>query len=223
MKKLVCAEVVKAAAEKGQKTISLECNTLITPAARDLAKELGVEFVTGSSAGEKGRCQNNVFQKNETLKNIDRDLIYQIVKVILSNNLLQNAADLPSYKPFCIDGDPESGLKIVRGRTVKFAPLYPGDTNKKVACCDVAKEENGQMRAGFLTMEKSCFDGDLGNDEINVILEGSMSVNINGNTFEVCQGDVLLIPKGSKVTRSSSGYVKLFYVTGNRANLMVHQ
>lgn len=223
MKKLVCAEEVKVAAVKGQKTIGLECNTIITPAARDLAKELGVEFIASASAVENGIFKSNVLQKNEGLKNIDRNLIYQIVKTLLDNNLLQGAAELLSEKPFRTDGDPESGLRIVRGRTAKFKPLFPGDSNKNAAYCELVKKENCKMRAGFLTIEKSSFDWELFNDEINVILEGSLSIKINGNAFEACQGDVLLIPKGSKVTWGSSGYVKLFYVSGNWANLTVQQ
>ena len=78
---------------------------------------------------------------------------------------------------------------------------------------EVVSKNDSKMSAGFLTIEKSSFAWELGYEEIDIVLEGSLTITINNQTYEACQGDVLFVPKGSKVTWSSSGYVKLFYVT----------
>lgn len=214
MKKLVCANEVKAAADKGQKTFCVDCSTIITPAAKDLAKELGVEFTVGSTTAGNHSCKDSGLQKKDCQETtIDRDIIYQVVKVVLTNRLLGSVPAPVPETPFLTEYEPKSGLKIVRGRTVNFETFDTGDPGTNVAYREVVSKDDSQMSAGFLTIEKSSFDWELCYEEIDIILEGSLSITINGETYEACQGDVLFVPKGSKVTWSSSGYVKLFYVT----------
>jgi ethanolamine utilization protein EutQ len=214
LKKLVCANEVKAAAEKGQKAFRIDSNTIITPSAKDLAKELGVEFVVGLAAGENPSCNENGLQKTAKPQiPLDRELIYQVVKAVLTNQLLTSVSPQAPEKPFLTEGDPLSGLKIVRGRSVKYENFDTGNPSNQVAYREVVSKDESQMSAGFLTIERSSFDWELCYEEIDIILEGSLSISINGKTYEASQGDVLFVPKGSKVTWTSSGYVKLFYVT----------
>ncbi|MBM7854165.1 ethanolamine utilization protein EutQ [Desulfohalotomaculum tongense] len=214
MKKLVCANEVQTASEKGQRILYVDSDTIITPAAKDLAKELGVEFAAGSSAAGNHTGKGSGPPKKAGRKNeIDRDLIYQIIKAVLTSGCLASVP-VPSHElPFLTDGDPKSGLKIVRGRTVKYETFNTGDPCTNVAYRKVISKNDSKMGAGFLTIEKSSFERELCCEEIDIILEGSLSITINGNTYDACQGDVIFIPKGSKVVWSSSGYVKLFYVT----------
>lgn len=223
MKKLVCADEIKAVAEKGQKIFCVEGNTIITPSARDLARELGVQFTTASSAVEKQTEKDGSLpQQNNQASELDPELIYQVVKAVLANSLLANVAAPAAEVPFRAEGNPKNGLKIVRGRTVKYEPFDTGNPSTNVAYREVVSKDDSKMSAGFLTIEKSSFEWELCYEEIDIVLEGSLSITMDGETYEACQGDVLFVPKGSKVTWSSSGYVKLFYVTypANWADLM---
>lgn len=214
MKKLVCASEVKAAAAKGQKILCVDCRTIITPAARDLAQELGIELIADSSAAASHIGSSGSLQKKDNRKKeIDRDIIYQVVKAVLANRLLTGGPEPSPEMPFLRECDPKSGLKIVHGRTVTFEEFDTGKPGTNVAYREVISKDDSEMSAGFLTIEKSSFDWELCYEEIDIILEGSLSVTINGETYYACQGDVLFVPKGAKVTWSSSGYVKLFYVT----------
>ncbi|WP_088189619.1 cupin domain-containing protein [Desulfosporosinus sp. FKA] len=214
MKKLVCADEVKAAAAKGQKIFCVEGNAIITPSARDMAKDLGIEFTEGSVPAVDHSCNVSEMQKDTSRgTEIDRDFIYQVVKAVLMNKVLQNSSLSVPVTPFLSESEPKSGLKIVRGRTVNFETFDTGNSSSNVAYREVVSQHDSQMSAGFLTIEKSSFDWELCYEEIDIILEGSLSLTINNKTYEACQGDVLFIPKGSKVTWSSTGYVKLFYVT----------
>ncbi|MHB8073972.1 cupin domain-containing protein [Desulfosporosinus fructosivorans] len=226
MKKLVCANEVKAAAEKGQKLFCVDSNTIITPSAKDLAKQLGVEFTLDSStAGNHIAIDNGLQKKDNHETAIDKDMIYQVVKAVLTNSLLANVSAPSSETPFRADCDPKSGLKIVRGRTVSLETFDTGDSSTNVAYREVVSKDDSQMSAGFLTIEKSSFEWELCYEEIDIILEGSLSITIDGETYHAHQGDVLFVPKGSKVTWSSSDYVKFFYVTfpANWADLMAQQ
>ncbi|HHY28510.1 MAG TPA: DUF861 domain-containing protein [Desulfitobacterium dehalogenans] len=217
MKKLICADDIKSAAEKEQKNFYVEGGTIVTPSARDLAKELGVELICAAAAAGNQGCQLSDPQKTGRRETeFNRDMIYQTIKMVLTNHLLTGAAAQP---PFMAEGEPQSGLKIVRGRTVNYADFDTGKPGANVAYREVVGQDESQMSAGFLTIEKSSFDRKLSCEEIQIVLEGCLAVTINGKTFEACQGDVLHVPKGSPVTWSSSGYVKIFCVTypANRA------
>lgn len=223
MKKLVSANEVKAAAQKGQKLYRVDSNTIITMAAKDLAKELGVEFTEESFAEETRISTESGLQKKDSRENdIDPEMIFQVVKAVLTNTLQANNPAGSPDMPFRADGNPKSGLKIVRGRTVKLETFETGDSSTNVAYREVVSKNDSQMSAGFLTIEKSSFDWELCYEEIDIILEGCLSITIDGETYHAYQGDVLFVPKGSKVTWSSPEYVKLFYVTypANWADLM---
>lgn len=226
MKKLVCADAIKKIAEKGHKTFCVDSDTIITPAAKDIAKEMGIEFTVEAPTLENVSCKDECLKtKNIQNQEINRDVIYQVVKVLLSNKISLPDVSKSFEPPFREDYDMKSGLKIVRGRTVKFEPFDTGNPGTNVAYREVISKNDSQMSAGFLTIEKSSFDWELCYEEIDIILEGSLSITINGETYHANQGDVLFVPKGSKVTWSSSDYVKLFYVTypANWADLMSEQ
>ncbi|TGE33432.1 cupin domain-containing protein [Desulfosporosinus sp. Sb-LF] len=225
MKKLVSANEVKAVAAKGQKLFCVDCDTIITPAAKDLARELGVEFTADpSAAGDHTGTESGLPKKDSRQNEIDPDMIFQVVKAVLANRLLASVPNPSPETPFRAEGDP-SGLKIVRGRTVKLETFETGDPSTNVAYREVVSKDDSQMSAGFLTIEQSSFEWELCYEEIDIVLEGSLSITINDETYHAHQGDVLFVPKGSKVTWSSSDYVKLFYVTypANWADLMAQQ
>lgn len=222
MKKVICANEVKAAADTGLKVISMDSSTIVTPAAKDLAKELGVEFTLAALMDGKQCCKPAEHQQTiRQVPAIDRELICDIVKAVLAKGFLAKAPE----KQMIVDREPQSGLKIVRGRTVNYEPFDTGNPGTQVAYREVVSKDESQMSAGFLTIEQSSFDWELSYEEVDIVLEGNLAITINGQTYEACQGDVLFIPKGSKVTWSASGYVKLFYVTypANWPDLMAKQ
>lgn len=220
MKKLICADDVKSAAEKGQKEFCVAGGTIVTPSARDLAKELGVEFVFAAAAAQNQECKfSDLQQTGKREAEFDRDMIYQTIKMVLTNHLLTGVAAPAAKPPFITEGEPQSGLKIVQGRTVNYEDLDTGKPGTRAAYREVIGKDESQMSAGFLTIEKSSFDRTLSCEEIGIVLEGCLGLTINGETFEACQGDVLHVPKGAQVTWRASGYVKIFSITcpANRA------
>ena len=214
MKKLVCADEVKAAAEQGQKIYCIDRDTIITPAAKDKAKEMGLEFAVNSSSAENQTHNGgDLVQKDSLDKDINPDIIYQVVKAVLSSRLMESSTSSSYDPPFRADYDSKSGLQVVRGRTVKLGNFDTGNPSTDVKYREVVSKDSSKMSAGFLTIEKSSFDWELTYEEIDIVLEGSLTITINGETYHAHQGDVLFVPKGSKVTWSSPDYVKLFYVT----------
>ena len=61
-------------------------------------------------------------------------------------------------------------------------------------------------------MIKSTFDWTLTYDEIDYIIEGKLDIIIDGRKVSGEAGDVILIPKGSKIQFSAPDYAKFIYV-----------
>ncbi|KAA8674395.1 cupin domain-containing protein [Clostridium sp. MT-14] len=226
MKKLICVKDVDDAEKQGQKTVYIDCNTIITPSAKDAARARGIEFSTETQVCKtkepcetKSSCEtknSSVEKAPEPLKNcesgISSDMIYKVLKVMMDKGLLKGVLDSVSNKPYVAESDC-SGLKLVRGNSVKFDTFDTGNPNAKVCYQELISKDDSSMSAGFLTIDHSSFDWKLTYEEIDYVIEGTLTITLNGKTFTVHPGDVLYVPSGSKVIWGSPDKVKLFYVT----------
>jgi ethanolamine utilization protein EutQ len=210
LKKLITVKDIENCIQSGEKRLYIDSNTLITPSARDAAREKNIEF-TDCPKCEKAECsiEEKVVQKLGTEANdIDMGLIYKIVKEVLAQSiggLIQ--------KPFEQESD-ASGLKLVRGNTVECDRFETGNSNAKVGLKDIVNtKESPNMGAGFMTVDKSSFDWELCYEEFDYIVEGELDIIINGKKYKGKAGDVFFIPKNSKITWSSDSFARFFYVT----------
>lgn len=206
MKKLISVSEIRALAEAGEKTVYIDMNTLVTAAARDAASEAGMEIKKDCKPDQPviekvtGCCDEVI--------DIDRDRIYKLVKEVLLESLMGGAV-----RDMDKESDP-SGLKLIRGDTVKCDPFETGNPNARVGLKDVVSiKESPNMGAGFMTIEKSSFDWELCYEEFDVIMEGNLDITINGKTYHGKKGDVFFIPKNSKITWSTPDFARFFYVT----------
>ncbi|WP_342429384.1 cupin domain-containing protein [Neobacillus sp. FSL H8-0543] len=208
MRKLICIKDVEAFEKQGQKIVYIESNTIITPAARDAAKVSGIEF-----SYEKKACESisPVHEKTGTGE-IDSNMIYAVLKSMMDKGLLKGLLDNIPVLPYQAERD-SGGLKVVRGNSVKFDVFDTGNPNDKVFYQEVISKEDSSMSAGFLTIEKSSFEWELCYEEIDYVIEGTLTISINGKTFTAYPGDVVYVPSGSKVIWGSPDKVKLFYTT----------
>jgi ethanolamine utilization protein EutQ len=208
MKKLISVKEVEASQKQGQKVIYIDDNTIITPAAKDAAKVSGIEFSL-----EKNNCE---VKPSEPVKEcggeIDSNMIYTVLKSLVDKGLLKGMFENVNSEPYFADRD-QAGLKLIRGNSVKFDEFDTGNPNNKVFYQELISKDEASMSAGFLTIEKSSFEWDLSYEEIDYVIEGTLTITINGKTFTAYPGDVLFVPSGSKVVWGSPEKVKLFYTT----------
>jgi len=204
LKTLITAAKVKDMAQSQEKTLYVEKDSIITPAARDAAKEYGVSIVGSSDPGlmgeeKKTRCQSAM--------RIDAALITHIVDEV------QACLKINKQQPqICKEGHP-CGLRLVRGVGVSLEDFYIGGAPGKVKLQEILSiKESSQMVSGFMTMEDAVFTSELKNDEISYIISGALTCTINGEKYTGETGDTFFIPGGAKVTYSTSGITKIFYV-----------
>ncbi len=218
MKKLICTEAVEALAKKGKKEIYLDCDTIVTPAARDAAAAHGMEFC------DKPQCCTGGGASVQSGDPLSSDMIYNAMKTLAAQGMFKGMFDETSggqggcaapATPYQAEYDP-SGFKVIRGNSVKMDILetgVPADDGKVMYQELIGSGDKSSMNAGFMTINNCTFDWDVQCEEIYYVVSGAITVTIDGKPYTARQGDSLFIQNGSKVVFSADGMVKVFYAT----------
>lgn len=110
-----------------------------------------------------------------------------------------------------------SGVSSVRLPTVKVSEedrLQTGNKDDIVYTKDLfTLEESPRLGCGIMEMQDTTFDWTLEYDEIDYIIEGQLDILIDGNKVSAKEGEVIFIPKGSKIEFSVTGHARFLYVT----------
>lgn len=219
MKRLIVAKDVEALIKQGETKFYVDSDVIITPSAKDLAKASGIEFST-----EVNRCEVKQSEvQNLCTNGMDSEMLLTFFKTMMDKGLLEemlNCLNKPST-PYVSEND-KDGLKVIRGNTVKMDVFDTGNPNAKAYYQELVNKDESKMSAGFLTIENSRFDWELTYEEIDYVIEGTLTIEINGKTYTAYPGDVLFVPSGSKVVWSSPDKARVFYTTypANWADLL---
>ncbi|HWQ41620.1 MAG TPA: cupin domain-containing protein [Desulfosporosinus sp.] len=181
------SETVLREMAKLDKDIYLEEDSVLTPSAKDLAKELGITI----TKGRQKVVRQSVIAQDDDLK--------KAVQKILSEVL----------KPAC---ENPKATHVV-GENVVIQPFPEAPLGQKVGLVDVIDQRVGNLASGFMTFDHSRLPWLLNYDEVDYIIEGDFVLEVEGKVFRAVAGDVVYIPKGSKVVFSSPTFCKVFYAT----------
>lgn len=211
MRKLISAKDIEESILKDQKIIYLDGTEIITPSAKELASASGIVLTTDKESNKK---DVSVCSESLDPSNIDLESMIRIFKTMMNKGLLQEMIQCleQSNKPFEAQIH-ENGLKVVRGNTVQMESFDTGNPNDKVYFQELVSKEESQMSAGFLHIEESNFEWELTYEEIDYVIEGTLTVEIDGHKYVAHPGDVLFVPSGSKVIWGSPDKAKVFYAT----------
>ncbi len=222
MKSLITVAEVKKMADAGQKTLYLETGTIITPAARDTAGELGITLQPGP---QPKKADQNCCQPEPTPLatnghsplgsgagslpgSIDPALIARIVGEVIAS--LTQGKD----KTGLVVEQHSGGLRLVKGSSVTYERFDTGNPGDGVGIREViTSAASPHMAAGFMTMERTAFAWNLQYEEIDYVIEGTLDIIIDGQTYRGTAGDVFYLPQGSRIIFSSPDKAKFFYVT----------
>lgn len=211
MRRLICADDMETFVNTGEKIFLIDDDVILTPSAKDIAKNNNIEIT------------NKKINKKE-IKNLDREKMLEIFKAMIDEGLLQEIlkilTDVNTSK-FKVQCD-RSGLKVVQGNSVKMDIFDTGNKDAKVYFQEVINKDESKISAGFLIIEDSNFQWELTYEEIDYVIEGTVTIEISGNKYTANEGDILFVPKGSKVVWGSPNKAKIFYTTypANWADLL---
>ncbi|MBR5518405.1 MAG: DUF861 domain-containing protein [Clostridia bacterium] len=92
--------------------------------------------------------------------------------------------------------------------------LDTGNPMHKVYTRDVfTLEESPRLGCGIMEMTDTTFDWNLQYDEIDYVIDGTLSIISNNSVTTANAGEIILIPKGSSIKFSVDGFARFMYVT----------
>jgi ethanolamine utilization protein EutQ len=108
-----------------------------------------------------------------------------------------------------------SGITVVRGKSVRLEAFAAAGADKNVKLTDVVTAaDRSPMAAGFMAWRREdSFAWTLTYDEVDLVVEGTLEIEIDGRKVRASEGDVVFIPKGSKIVFGTPHRVRVFYVT----------
>jgi ethanolamine utilization protein EutQ len=146
------------------------------------------------------------------IKNIDKELLEVLVRQILEEKIngVKDSVDFVRNKDI-------SGVTSVKLPTVKVDEsnrLDTGNPNDIVYTKDLfSLDESKRLGCGIMEMKETTFDWTLDYDEIDYVIEGTLDIIIDGRKVSASAGELILIPKGSKIQFSVKDYSRFIYVT----------
>lgn len=206
MKTLITAADIKKIADCGDKTIAVPPKAIITPAARDTARDYGVNIVVQEKLQMEHPASQPTGQPKHSMS-VSAELIAQIVQEVLATIQGGQKEGLDKV------ADP-SGMRLVRGDSVildEYPTGYPQDKVTRKALF-IAKE-SPHLSAGFMNLKDTSFTSELRYEEVVYVLDGTVECMISGRKYLGRTGDTFYLPANTKITLSTMGTVKLFYVT----------
>ncbi|WP_315166972.1 cupin domain-containing protein [Metaclostridioides mangenotii] len=146
------------------------------------------------------------------INNIDKSVLEKLVREILEEKL-SSSKDGVDF----IRNKDKSGITSIKLPTVKVDEsnrLDTGNSNDVVYTKDLfTLEESPRLGCGVMEMKETTFDWTLDYDEIDYIIEGTLDIIIDGRKISASAGELILIPKGSKIQFSVKDYARFIYVT----------
>jgi ethanolamine utilization protein EutQ len=197
MKRVISDEMVEREHKAGRRRIAAPpSETVITPAAWSKARELGVDLVRDEPKPSSSSSSGS----RSTLK------VRPVAPAKRSKHPAKGSAKREADA---------SGVVVVRGGSVVLGAFPDAGKGKDVGLFDVVgAADRSPMAAGFMSWgREDSFAWSLDYDEVDYVVDGVLRVEIDGRAVEARAGDVVFIPKGSKIVFATPSRVKVFYVT----------
>lgn len=200
MRPLVTAVDITDVVRRNEKTLHVTGETIITPAARDAARDHGIAIVVaGSSENSAGTST----QKKGSVQGIDHEALVRLVQ-----NVIASMGIGPKEQGLAVRQVDPSGLCIVNGRTIGAGSLSGGSEREIISSGDCSV-----MQAGVLCLDAKPYMRKAGCDLIGYVIEGTVTCTVNGREFAAQGGDILYLPATARVSLSSAAKAKVFFVT----------
>ena len=206
-KKLYTAKDIASLVQDQQVgTLLLNKGDLVTPMARDTARELGLQIVEAGAAAPPGPPHGlEVIPAASGQSASELETRVRTIVTAMFGQPANGTAQPPARPVLHVDG---------RGLTM---PPFPFEINRPemdVRLEDVITAAHGApIAAGFMSLHKGSFPWTLTYDEIDYVIEGELHIKTAQGVTIGKPGDVLYIPKNTSVHFATPSWTKFFYVT----------
>ena len=110
------------------------------------------------------------------------------------------------------DGCPVKKIAVPSLDVTEEHRMDTGNPNDRVWTRDLfTLEESPRLGCGLMVMERTTFPWTLNYDEIDYVVEGTLSILIDGKCVTAGPGEIILIPKGSSIQFSVKDKARFLY------------
>jgi ethanolamine utilization protein EutQ len=194
MKKLICAADIEALHKEGKKSLLITKQTIITPSAKDLAEEYQLAF--------QMQAEPEAAINLAPYESISKEGLVSLLRQLIAEAGINPLANLPfAYEKHT------SGMKIVKGTSVKLNPVQPD--NPRLRYQELITPAESHFSAGILEIEESSYYDDTMLESLNYVIAGELQLTIAGTTYTANQGDTIFIPENQAVSWSTPNKVTI--------------
>ncbi|WML28982.1 cupin domain-containing protein [Neobacillus sp. OS1-32] len=145
------------------------------------------------------------------METLNKSLLEDLIKKVIAEQL-----DIGGIQAINKTVDP-SGVISVSIPTIKVTEEDRLDTGSKediVYTKDIfTLKESPRLGCGVMEMDDTTFDWTLKYDEIDYVIEGQLDILVNGKTISAGEGEVIFIPRDSKIQFSVKNHARFLYIT----------
>jgi ethanolamine utilization protein EutQ len=135
----------------------------------------------------------------------NRKMIETLVRQIVTEQLM------PTKQ---VDPSGVAAIKLPEITVSEEDRLDTGNPNDIVYTKDLfSLEESPRLGCGLMVMKETTFDWTLDYDEIDYVISGKLDIIIDGRKVSANAGELILIPKNSKIQFSVAEEARFVYVT----------
>ena len=135
----------------------------------------------------------------------NRKMIETLVRQIVTEQLM------PTKQ---VDPSGVASIKLPEITVSEEDRLDTGNPNDIVYTKDLfSLEESPRLGCGLMVMKETAFDWTLDYDEIDYVISGKLDIIIDGRKVSASAGELILIPKNSKIQFSVAEEARFVYVT----------
>ncbi len=142
---------------------------------------------------------------------LNQTQLEELIRAVLNEKLSAASLAESSYKQRA------SGVLSVKIPAVclhEADKLSTGNPNDRVYTKDVLSlNESPRLGLGVMEMYDTTFNWHLAYDEVDYVIEGVLSIIIDGKKITASAGECLFIPKDSAIQFSVDGFARFIYVT----------
>lgn len=135
----------------------------------------------------------------------NRKMIETLVRQIVTEQLMSTKQ---------VDPSGVASIKLPEITVSEEDRLDTGNPNDIVYTKDLfSLEESPRLGCGLMVMKETTFDWTLDYDEIDYVISGKLDIIIDGRKVSASAGELILIPKNSKIQFSVAEEARFVYVT----------
>ena len=137
---------------------------------------------------------------------MDAGTLEQVIRKIIAEEIAKSKSGEERH----VDPSGVIGIDAKQVKCEKFP--FPIESDRVFLKDVLTVEESPRLGCGIMEMEETSFEWTLTYDEVDYIIEGTLEILIDGRKVTANAGEIIFIPKDTKITFSTPNKTRFVYV-----------